>query len=227
LRIQSATADFQDKVRKAFPLYELQPNAVTQQLPPELLRALGNPSGPATHAFKTSDGVSTISLSVEAMAVSTSKYVKWEQFAESLKLALSALVEAYEPAFFTRVGLRYQNLIMRSELGLQDTPWDELLEAHISGELGLPGWEENVLEFRHAVRCTLPSEGAFYLQHGIGFKEGSDEPGYIIDFDFYTDARVEVNDALATAEKFNRRTGSAFRSCIRETLHHKLEPSPV
>jgi uncharacterized protein (TIGR04255 family) len=163
-------------------------------------------------------------LGVDALAVTTCRYTKWEDFRENLALALGALIGDYKPAFFTRVGLRYQNLIMRSDLGLDGVPWSQLLEPSIAGELALPNWEQHVQEFRNIIRCNLPTGGAFLLQHGYGNRSGSSEQGYIIDFDFYNDAKTEVNDGLTAANMLNRHSGSAFRACISKTLHDKLEP---
>lgn len=225
LRIEAEPpAAFQEAVRGRFPYYEVARKSLPDQLPPEILKLLSGTAAKSDHVFASDDRQTTITLGIDALSLTTRAYTCWEDFRRDLSLALDALAANYKPAFYTRVGLRYLNVIIRSELGLQGVPWSELLQPSIAGELTLPGWEPHVQEFQNTIRCNLPEGGAFLLQHGYGNRIGSTEQGYIIDFDFYNDAKTEVNDGLATANALNQHSGSAFRACISPALHDKLEP---
>ena len=50
------------------------------------------------------------------------------EFAKRLDRVLAALIQLYQPAYFTRVGLRYINAIDRAALGLEDCLWRELIQ---------------------------------------------------------------------------------------------------
>jgi len=225
LRIEAEPpAAFQEAVRARFPYYEVARKGLPDQLPAEILKLLSGTAGKSDHVFSSDDRQTTITLGIDGLSLTTRAYTQWEDFRADLVLALEALVANYKPAFYTRVGLRYQNVIVRSEIGLQDVPWSKLLQASIAGELTLPRWEEQIQEFHNTIRCNLPDGGAFLLQHGYGKRVGSTEDGYIIDFDFYNDARTEVNDGLTAADTLNQHSGSAFRACISPVLHDRLEP---
>jgi len=227
LRIDSdVPADFQDRVRDIFPLFERSSDALAQQIPAEVLRMLGNTGGPANYTFKTADGSSLITLSSDSMSVSTTAYDCWEEFAALFGPALVAFADIYKPAFYSRVGLRYLNLIRRSPLGLGDVPWRELIAPPILGELNSPFWEENAVDARRVIRCVSPDgENAFLLQHGFATEGDDPEQGYLIDFDFYTDNHAGAPDADAILGRFHERTGSAFHWCISEALHQAMGPS--
>ena len=58
--------------------------------------------------------------------------------------AIRALKDIYEPAFYSRIGLRYVDSVDRAALGMQNTPWSELLNQVILGELAEHFFEANV-----------------------------------------------------------------------------------
>jgi uncharacterized protein (TIGR04255 family) len=224
LRIERTPDDFQERVRREFPFFE---RAHNPQLPPEIVKLIGAEISPINYLFHTEDRLTTLSLTPDAIALSTKRYRLWEEFRDRLKGGLSALVEIYKPSFYSRVGLRYRNLIKRSGLGLDGRPWSDLLTPPILGELALAPFEHHVLELSHQVRASLPSgSGAVLLQHGIG-DQPNGEKAYSLDFDFYTDSKTEVADAESILDQFNKRAGWAFRWCITEVLHEALRPKLI
>jgi len=231
LRIESdPPADFQDRIRTIFPLLErrAQNPGLPEGVPPEIARVLmGNlPSGPS-YVFQTEDRRNTITLSPDALALSTTKYTRWEGFRKLLDPSLNALTDIYGPSFFSRIGLRYQNAIRRDALGLADRPWSELLIPAILGILAEPQFEANIQEIRKAIRAKFPQDpGGLFVQHGFGGEKARDQNVYLIDFDFYTE-KTEVPHAVSILDKFHTRAGHAFRWCISPILHGSLGPQPV
>jgi uncharacterized protein (TIGR04255 family) len=141
---------------------------------------------------------------------------------------LQALTEIYAPAFFTRIGLRYQDLIQRSKLGLDRTVWSALLRPAIAGELASPELAGTVEESFTQVLVRLPSEsGQVRIRHGLAQVAGSDEECYLIDSDFYREGKVATDEASRTLDSFNRQSGRLFRWCITDRLHQAMEPRPV
>jgi len=67
-----------------------------------------------TYEFLDKAGKWKLVLSSDFIALSTMSYEKWEDFRSRLSTAIDLLVEHYSPSHFTRVGLRYQDLIIRS-----------------------------------------------------------------------------------------------------------------
>jgi uncharacterized protein (TIGR04255 family) len=225
---------FQERVRQQYPLYR---DAVRQeitlgQLPKQIAQRLGEELGlrktGMAHNFLSADSNWTVSLTREFLAVSTRSYKRWELFYEHLRLPLEALMEVYAPPFFTRLGLRYQNVIQRSVLGLPDTPWSELLKPYILGELSFPDLAAaTTTSFRQTIfRLTEPGSQVRLL-HGLAFFEDSGEQNYAIDSDFFTDQNTEPQSAANTLNPFNVQAGRLFRWCITNTLHEAMGPRPI
>lgn len=228
LRVEAQTpADFQDRVRNRFPLLEQnQPVSanILAQLPNDLLNALGAPINNTSYIFRADDG-SHLTLTRDSLALTVTAYTRWEDFRATLVPALDALVEIYQPAHFTRVGLRYLNVILRDALGLNGHSWGDILIPEIAGELALPQWELGTEDARRVIRSKIANTGdAVLLQHGLAQVQGAAETGYMLDFDFYSDIRTEVGDAHATVDRLNGYTGRAFRWSIKPDVHAAMGP---
>src|SRR3989304_2154776 len=134
-------ASFQNQLRKNYPLYKLQdPIAGLPKEVADILAVLPvpKPAQQPVHKFLTEDERRFISLSADFLALTETNYQRWERFEEEMENAEQAFRGIYEPSFYTRIGLRYQNVIDREELKLQDHPWSDLLNPSVIGELGAP-----------------------------------------------------------------------------------------
>jgi uncharacterized protein (TIGR04255 family) len=76
-----------------------------------------------------------VTLANNFLALSTITYTRWEDFFSRLQLVAKAFSEVYSPPFFTRVGLRYQDIISREALGLAKKAWSSLLVPELVGPL--------------------------------------------------------------------------------------------
>ena len=230
LRIQSQPpADFQDAIRDRFPLLDrvnvLLPQGI--ELPQELIQVLEAQAPQNAYQFLTSDRKHSILLSQNSISLTSNAYNRWEEFGELLDAPLLALIKYYNPAFFSRVGLRYINAIERNALGLE-AKWSELLNKVILGESALPQFETNLQAATSAVVVSLPdNSGSLALRHGLGQILGHQEIAYTIDFDFYCDKPTEVENAKSVIDHFNKHVGRAFRWCISDALHNALGPSAI
>lgn len=226
LRIEGQVpAEFQERIRVTFPLFERGVNPLASQLPPEMAQLIGQQIAGTSYLFHTEDRTSTVTLNPDFIALSTTKYERWELFRDQLRGPLSAAIEVYQPTFFSRIGLRYTDAIQRSTLGIQDEPWSRLLRPHILGELALPEFEHNLEGANRTIRLRLPDgSGSVAIRHGLGSVRASKELAYLIDLDFFAERRTEIEDAEPTLNHFNAMAGSAFRWCITDTLRRALGP---
>lgn len=235
LRIDSEIpASFQERIRREYPVLQERPKAnighPLQGLPAELAQAIGravplNLVSNAAYTFVTVDGFWRVALARDFIALTARRYETWEDFTAHLAQPLEALLDIYEPAFFTRIGLRYKDVICRSRLGLTDVPWSQLLEPHIAGELSS---DDVAADVEQATSQTLIRLGEFggrvRIIHGLGQETQSGEACYIIDSDLYTETRTEVKDARGVLDCFNCEAGRLFQWCIRSALHDAMEP---
>lgn len=125
LKIESTDpAEFQDRIRGEYPQYQKK----VEQLPPQIVNGKPVPQGTVNnYQFISEDSQWKVSLTKGFVALSTHGYLRWEEFAKRLDRVLAALIQLYQPAYFTRVGLRYINAIDRAALGLEDCLWRELI----------------------------------------------------------------------------------------------------
>ena len=226
LRIESqAPADFQEKIRHAFPIFERAGGAGAQQIPPEFAQFFSMQEGGTSYVFKTEDESYKFTLSGGSISLTCEAYTRWEAFERNLSTLVQAFVDVYKPSFYSRIGLRYINIISREDLGLEGAPWVDLLRPEIVGELSLPQWEARSFEARSTIRVKMSNDaGSIFFQHGLAQAGDGEALVYAIDFDFYKDTKTEVGDAGTVLEGFHERSGRAFRWCIKEQLHSALGP---
>lgn len=226
---------FQEAIRTAYPFLEVQEQTKIK-IPSELARQLQGDDLPLSHvsgknySFISRDKSWKVNLTRNFLALSTTNYERWEDFKERLEAPLNALNQIYVPSFFTRVGLRYQNVIVRSKLGITNVSWSNLIQPYISGVLNESSICDNVVTTENRLEIQL-ADSQSIVKVFYGFVESVDngETCYQIDSDFFTDQGIEteVGDAINKFEFFNRRSRRLFRWFITESLQKAMDPSQI
>jgi len=224
-------AEFQDRIREHFPNYsetsELKIEFLQgkkQPIPLDLIGQVLQSSGGKNYEFLSEDGLWKINLTRTFIALTANKYRRWEQFKEKLAIPLGALIQVYTPSSFSRIGLRYINVINRSRLGLTDSNWNELLKPHVLGILASEVGS-HVQNFENRYEIGL-SDGESVVRMVTGFVESADnsEVHYRIDSDFYNGNKTPIEATTEKLDYFNVRGSRLFQWCITERLHQAMEP---
>ena len=228
LRIDSELpVAFQEAIRDQFPLFgELA--VEVQGLPSELVPSL--PSQTKSYTFESEDRLWKVTLTSEFIALSTPRYERWERFASAFVLPLTALFEAYKPPFASRIGLRYVDVILRSDLGLRDVAWSALIQPWVLGELTHLADEDDVLGAARDVLVQLDGGARLRLRHGLTRTGQDGEVGYRIDTDFYIENDLSYRSSagvLDALQRFNGQSGRLFRHMIQPKLHEAMGPKAV
>jgi uncharacterized protein (TIGR04255 family) len=225
-------AKFQECIRDRFPVLTERdadlafPAGLPPQVASMLRSSFGKQPGTQLYNFATVDSGLTLQLTRDYISLTTTQYQRWDEFKGHLHYTVQALLDVYKPAFFTRLGLRYQDLIQRSKLELQTLPWSTLLTPRIAGLVGAEGFV--VGESLSIALIKLTELDAYVrLRHGLAQKADTSEECYLIDSDFYTEQRTDTNDVYRKLDYFNRLSFRLFRWCIEERLHDAMEPEPV
>lgn len=230
-------ADFQDRVRGQYPMYEKSGPAigVPPEVPKELAALLSQAvaaqvdTGP-TYKFVTDDSTGTITLTRDFISWTDADYQAWEPYRANVELARGALQAVYDPAFFTRIGLRYKNAIDKARLGLSNEPWDALLNPDlIGGLLGSTDLQPHVTSTQTiaVIRIDEVAGGFVNLRHGLAEVPQEDQAQpYVLDADFYTTDRGATEDTMGTLDTFNRISGHLFRWAVTPRLESALRPEP-
>lgn len=227
----SLPSDFQDQIRELYPVFNERSSMFDAEIPAEIKEVMSRDMkdvlqhGGRHYDFGSSDGRKTITLNKDFLSLTTSSYVGWEDFLADFKVPLNTFVEIYGPSNFSRTGLRYQNLILRSEIGESEAAWPELVNSRLAGVLSDSDIGSSI---DHCLQVAIISLGRgiglVRLQHGVVTEERTNEPAYLIDSDFYTEATLEVCDVLNRLEGFNDLAGRCFRWSIKRRLHNAMGP---
>ena len=233
LRIDAASpADFQDQVREFFPAYaessELSfqfPVEVEGESPSPLTFQLPQSLATKNHAFASEDGIWKINLTRTFMALSTKDYSRWDDFKDKLAIPLDALNATYSPASYSRIGLRYINVICQSMVEMKDQPWIELIKPHILGMMAAPQIGLNVRKFQSRFEVEL-SDGESLARIRTGFVQSKDtgEICYRLDNDLFYGKKIDIGEAADKLKYLHNRSRRLFRWSITDRLHEAMEP---
>lgn len=218
---------FQNMIRDGYPLYE----SDQLKLPAEISQVferlpIPKPVPTVTHKFIAPDGSKVISLNSDFIAFTDTKYVRWERYSEAITRVQAALEEIYKPAFYTRIGLRYTDVIDKVKIGIEGETWEALLKPSLIGLLGAKhniGNSVNNIGTQATMRLDEVPGGMATIRHGLK-KIGPNREVYSIDIDFYTTERRSSEDVPGILRRFNILGGNFFRWAITERLRTALGP---
>jgi uncharacterized protein (TIGR04255 family) len=221
-------ASFQERIRKSFPNFA-ETSEVTMevppgvQVPPEMLRQALQSTGIRNYEFTSEDENWKLNLTRTFVALSTTAYRRWEEFRERLNEPLNALVHEYSPTHFSRIGLRYIDVIKPSELGLAGVTWGELLQPYVLGVLGSPDVGGHIKDFENRYEISL-ADGRSLVRLVTRFVDEKDERCYMIDSDFFNTDRTEIDHGFDILDYFNVRSSRLIQWVITKRLYEAMEP---
>lgn len=222
-------AKFQDQIRRDFPRYFVRQERVVQagipQNQPQQTTLANN------HNFVSADGTWKINLTKDFFSVSTVRYTSWENFAHKLDLPFAMFIQDYEPAYFERIGLRYQNAFSKQLLGLEDRRWRELISPHFLGILSQDDTSDETTH-KNVTDAELPlSDGCFLKVHAGPAKvkrndgAGEDQLRFILDNDLFILGQLSAAQVAQSLQTLHEKAFRVFRGGITEILHDALEPT--
>jgi uncharacterized protein (TIGR04255 family) len=226
-------AAFQEAIRMDFPEFREKeevalpiPQRFQKDVPADVLRQM-MPSETKNYEFSSEDGAWTVNLTRTFLALTARKYRRRQEFREQLNGPLAALTKIYQPATFSRIGLRYVDIIKRSKLGLSGVPWTELLRPHVLGILSSPdeGVRKNIRTFES--KCELQLEGSSSVARIVtALVEWQEEKEqcFTIDTDFFTTQKTGIFDVENTLDYFHVRGSRLIQWFITQRLHDAMGP---
>ena len=227
--------DFQEEIRDKYPIYNQQieqQNEVIVNMENDKANAVFNQQPVRKlHQFISEDQQWRITLAKDMLAISTIHYNTWEDLNSKATDIISSFVRQYKPAYFTRIGLRYIDAIERSLLGLDEVPWDELLQPHLCGCLGYRSDGEVKIRSSN-VNAEVAFDNIFVnIASGIGTVDHHDgnspSEAFILNCDYYISNKIRTTDLSDASAKLHDRSHTFFRESITDKLHNAMEPKEI
>ena len=224
---------FQEKIRSSFPNFK-ETSEIAVPFPeglevlPEAFRSLIPTSGTKNYEFSSEDNHWKINLTRTFLSLSTTKYERWEKFSDKLREPWDVLVSEYSPSYFSRVGLRYVDVIRRSTLGLENVPWEQLLQPHILGVVASPNVGESVLQYEGKYEIRLGDEKSLVrMITKLTNERPTDEPCFVIDSDFFSTEKTAIPNTMEKLDLFHTRASRLIQWAILPQLHQAMEPQEI
>lgn len=185
----------------------------------------GSAAARTLYEFKTEAEDICVTLASDFLAISSPDYRRWENFEEHVLAAMNALQKNYTVGKYTRVGLRYVNLIDRNKLEL-DVDWDQLIRRSALGLLADDGVPLGDLTMHSNNSVFRLQNGKLTLRQGLRLIDGKPDGSYLIDSDIFTDEGVNADDNVTDLlRQYNATARNAFRWLITDILHERLGPN--
>lgn len=220
-------ADFQEAIRADYPRY----SALRESVPVQPGAAPVRTQPSINHQFLSADGLWRVNLTSKFISVACCRYTKWEDFAARLDKPLAAFIRIYQPAYFERIGLRYLNFISRKDLGLEGTPFADLIAPCYLGVLAEEGVQEqttvrSTVDADIAIRggCRVKLHAGPGLLRRPGAQNQDKELKFIFDQDLYIPGKLAVNLSAGALQTLHAQAWPIFRFAITETLHNAMQP---
>jgi len=236
LRIDTEVpAKFQDKIRDVFPNFtessaiRIEPTLdPDENIPPELVQKLIKTQSTKNYEFSTDDGNWNVNLTRDFIALSSKKYENWESFKEKLELPFKSFIDIYNPSHFSRIGLRYIDVIDRSLLGLENDKWRDLLNLSLLGLLSDKDIGDDVQNFESTYSIALPNDkGVVRILTRFALHRDSGEKCYTIDSDFFKTETTSIDNVLTELDFFNKQASKLIQWSISEKLSNAMEPQSL
>lgn len=170
----------------------------------------------ASHQFLSQNRLWTAWLRNSSLGVETRGYADFHSFSGRVEQVLNAAKPCLDTDFFTRVGLRYVNVLPAARGDIRGWVNDALL-----GPLGLDMFQGSIRHLSETRGRT--SEGDYSFRFGLVQVEGELEPKYVLDADFSAEA-VEWGKTLALIERLNRLNFDMYAWAIGDRTREFLGP---
>jgi uncharacterized protein (TIGR04255 family) len=193
-----------------------------------LFSSAGNAEKPAAETmpkifrFYTADRHLNVALAADFLAISTNRYSRWQDFKRDLGVVEETFRKIFQPAYATRIGLRFVNRFTRVNTGSQTM--QEVLSLFRSELVGLiqtDGWDEPDEVLSQVI--ISDQNGKLALRTGYG----KDEQGnfFLLDFDYFEDGQKPLDGLLHRVGRYHTRIYDTFRWCLKESSLERFQHS--
>lgn len=203
-------SSFVKALRKEYPNLELTN---------ELMLGIGGASNGFnnTHVFRSTKLTWAVTLKQSAFSIETTAYTNYAQMKERILRVVEAASKIIDSDFFTRVGLRYINVISN-----ETDPTDGWINSELVNPLR-SGYFSGIKEYAGKLQL-LASDGSCLLQHGLRLNQHPTKgsvPEYFLDIDTCRN-EVALGDTEAALDAIHAQSFDIFDWAIGEKTREYL-----
>lgn len=228
-------SSFQEMIRQDYPNltesseWVFETTSGTQKVPSdEIKQILQSAGNKKNYEFSSVDGKWKVNLTRNFLSLSTSNYRRWEEFRDRLKSPLEALINVYKPTHFSRLGLRYVDVIVRSQLGLNNVPWKQLINNNLLGALASSDIGDSVQNFESTYFIQLSGKNSMLRMVARTVKKAdTGETCFMIDSDFSDASEHSEEEVIGKLDYLHLGATRMIRWCIKNRLHKAMEPEKL
>lgn len=163
-----------------------------------------------------------LSIGIEHMFISYSKYESFEQLKEQFLPIAELLFELYDELQVKRFGLRYINNIIVAEDALTD--WTQYLHENLLSIFKIPKPGDTIARAFNDLQLTYDDVNLRfqYGMHNPDFPAPIREKRFVLDFDAYTQGLLEYDDLNTKIDIFHDKIQELFEESIKAALRDKM-----
>ncbi len=182
--------DISEAIRDRYPRYELGQNV---QMTP-----LGTTDPQPVYKFATKAKDLEISISISSLALTTNKYMSFENFSSHVAFLIERAIPHIDTTFFTRVGLRYINKVAgMHETGADIPEWInyDLVSPVARREVG------TIISMNNELSGQLTGGAGYTFRYGLS-PPSNEARRFVLDWDYFKED-VEVTDCMDLLKEFH------------------------
>lgn len=211
---------FQEKIREKYPYYRETTQEIRENKPDgqsRLIRVIKN------HEFVSKDKKKKINLESTFIAFSTHSYTVWEEYIAELKEIIELFETCYNPSFYTRIGLRYVDVIQRSKWNLQEFTWSELIQPAVLGFMT----DETDSYTMNAESKNEDGISSTKYHFELAHINGSTEKVFLIDCDYFVEKAIERDEFIDLSDTLHKCSSNFIQASITDKLHEAMRPVTI
>jgi len=153
--------------------------------------------------------------------MATKDYSHWSDFLSDLSMVEKTVQELFQPAYGTRIGLRFINKFTRKNTGCETVQEIlNLFRSELTYLIQVDAWDEPnemlsqiVIEDNHAK-----------LALRIRFGKEQKEPFFLLDFDYFEEGQIGLDNLASRMERYHSCIYDAFRWCVKDESLARFQP---
>ena len=178
------------------------------------------------YSFISIDETYKVNLTSTFIAISTRKYTQWEEFSVKVEQVVKAFQEVYEVPFYTRIGLRYIDVIQRSVLNLTSEKWSDLIKPHVLGIV--TQFEDGMNSYVSQAEFKDPTDDICTKTHfELVNVNNSNENSLLIDCDYFKTEMVNIESMMDVATVLHNHSSNFLMTAITDKLNDAMEPEEL